>query len=102
MSNLYGWAMNEYLPYAGFEWLENVDKFDVMSIQECNSVDKSTMGYFLEVELEYLEKLHELHDDFPLAPEKLTDSSDMFSKYCKKIDDRYEGKVGDVETLTDI
>ena len=54
-------------------------------------------GYFLEVNLEYLEKLHELHNDFPLAPEKLTVSNDLLSKYCKKIGDKYEIKVGDVE-----
>ena len=41
MNNLYGWAMNEYLPYGRFEWLENIDKFDIMSISECNSTDKS-------------------------------------------------------------
>ena len=80
MTNLYDWAMNEYLPYWRFEWLENIDKFDVMSIKECNSIDKSPIGSFLEVDLEYPEKLHELHNNFPLAPEKLTVSSDMFSK----------------------
>ena len=26
--NLYGWAMSEYLPYEGFKWLKNVDKFE--------------------------------------------------------------------------
>ena len=46
---------------------------------------KSPMGYFLEVDLEYPEALHELHNDFPLAPEKLTVSSDLLSKYCKKL-----------------
>ena len=29
MNNLYGWAMSEYLPYGEFEWLENIDKFDI-------------------------------------------------------------------------
>ena len=36
-NNLYGWAMSEYLPYKGFEWLKNVGKFDVMSISEKKS-----------------------------------------------------------------
>ena len=71
MNNLYGWEMNEYLPYGGFEWLKNIDKFDIMSINECNSIEKSPIGYFLEVDLEYPEELHELHKDFPLAPENL-------------------------------
>ena len=86
MNNLYGWAMSEYLPYEGFKWLKNVDKFDVMSINE-----KSPIGYFLEVDLEYPDELHELHNDYPLAPEKLAISNYMLLKY--------EIKVGDVKKL---
>ena len=93
-NNLYGWSMSEYLPYGEFEWLENVDEFDVNSINE-----KSEIGYFLEVDLEYPNELHELHNDYPLAPEKLAVSSDMLSKYCKKIADKYEIKIVDVKTL---
>ena len=40
-----------------------------------------------------------LHNDYPLAPEKLAISFEMFSDYCKKIADGYEIKVGDVEKL---
>ena len=83
-----------YLPYEVFEWLKNVDEFDVMSISE-----KSPIGYFLEVDLKYSDELHELHNDYPLAPEKLAVSSDMLSNYCKKIADKYEIKVGDVKKL---
>ena len=61
--------------------------------------EKSPIGYLLEVDLEYPDKLHELHNDYPLAPEKLAVSSDMLSKYCKKIADKYEIKVGDVKKL---
>ena len=93
MNNLYGWAMSEYLPYGGFKWLKNVDEFDVMSVSE-----KSPIGYFLEVDLEYPDELHELHNDYPLAPKKLAVPFDMLSIYCKKIADRYEIKVGDVKT----
>ena len=46
-----------------------------MSISE-----KSLIGYFLEVELEYLDELHKLHNDYPLAPEKLAVSGDMLLK----------------------
>ena len=79
MNNLYGWTMSEYLPYEGFKWLKNIDEFDEMSINEKNPV-----GYLLEVDLEYPDKLHELHNDYPLAPGKLAVSSDMLSKYRKK------------------
>ena len=94
MNNLYGWAMNEYLPYGEFKWLKNIEKFNIMSIN-----DKSPIGYLLEVDLEYPEELNELHKDFPLAPEKLTVSNDMLSKYCKNIGYRYEIKVGNLEKL---
>ena len=94
MNKLYDWAMSVYLPYEEFKCLKNVDEFDVMSISE-----KSLIGYLLEVDLEYPDKLHELHNDYPLAPEKLAVSSDMLSKYCKKIADKYEIKVGDVKKL---
>ena len=40
-----------------------------------------------------------LHNDFPLAPENFTVYNDMLSKYCKKIADDYEIKVGDVKKL---
>ena len=93
MSNLYGSAMSEYLPYEGFKWLKNVDEFDVTSINE-----KSPLGYFLQVELKYPDKLHKLHNDYPLAPEKLAVSSEM-SNYCKQIAGKYEIKVGDVKKL---
>ena len=94
MNNLYGWAMSRYLPYGRFQWLKNPDNFDVNSVSE-----KSPIGYVLEVYLEYPDKLHVLHNDYPLAPEKLAIPYDMLSDYCKKIVDEYEIKVGDVKRL---
>ena len=55
------------------------------------------MNIFLP--LEYPDKLHELHNDYPLAPEKLTVTNDMFSKYCKEIADKYDIKVSDIKKL---
>ena len=93
-NNLYGQAMSVYLPYSEFEWLKNVDKLDVNSINK-----KSEIGYILEVDLEYPDELHELHNDYPLAPEKLTVTNDILSNYCKSIADKYDIKVGDVKKL---
>ena len=61
--------------------------------------DKNPIGYILELDLEHSDELHELHNDFPLAPEKFAGSNDMLSNYCKKIADKYEIKVGDVKKL---
>ena len=93
-NNWYGWAMSEYLPYEVFKWLKNVDEFNVMLISE-----KSPIGYLPKVDLEYSDELHELHNDYPLALEKLAIFSDMLSNYRKKIADKYEKKFGDVKKL---
>ena len=61
--------------------------------------EKIPIGYFRKVDLEYPDDLHELHNDYPLAPEKLAVSSDMLSNYCKRIADKYEIKVGDVKNI---
>ena len=94
MNNLHGWAIRRYLSYGGFKWLKNADNFDVNSISK-----KSSVGYILNVDLEYPNELHVLHTHYPLAPEKLAIPYDMLSDYCKRIADEYEIKVGDVEKL---
>ena len=65
-SNLYGWKMSQYLPYSGFKWLKQkeISDFCLNSISE-----NSFICYILEVELEYPSELHDLHNDYPLAPE---------------------------------
>ena len=65
-NNLYGWAMSKPLPVGEFEWmgeadLENWERF----------VDEKGIGCILEVDLEYPVELHDFHNDFPLAPEKM-------------------------------
>ena len=92
MNTLHGWALSVYLPYGGFKWLKNVDGFDVNTINE-----KSPIVYFLEVDPEYSDEVHELHHEYPLAPEKFAVSSDMLSKYCKEIADKYKIKVGNAK-----
>ena len=94
MNNLYGWEMSEYFPYKEFNWLNTIDDFDVMSVNE-----KGLTGYLLELDLKYPDKLHELHNDYSLAPEKLGVSSDILSNYCKKIADKSEINVGDLKNL---
>ena len=53
--------------------------FDVNSVS-----GKSEIGYFLEADLECLDELHVLHNDYPLAPEKVTIHYAMLTDYCKK------------------
>ena len=95
-NDLYGWAMTQYLPYGGFKWLskKEIHEFDMDLVKESSST-----GYILEVVLEYPGELHDLHNDYPLVPEKLEISQDMLSKYCSDIADKYGIKIGGVNKL---
>ena len=68
MNNLYGNAMSQYLPYGGFKWVE-VNNETVNRI--LNKSDNTLHGYFLEVDLDYPEELHDIHNDYSMAPEKI-------------------------------
>ena len=88
--NLYGWAMSQYLPYGGFNWLKQKE------IDKCNVNPKKIcpVGYVLEVDLEYPEDLHDLYNDYPLATEKLKINHDMLPNSCSKIAIYYVIKIG--------
>ncbi|GBM23420.1 hypothetical protein AVEN_188767-1 [Araneus ventricosus] len=63
--NLYGWAMSQPLPVNNFEWLSPEE----ISLQQiCQTPDDATTGYILEVDMEYPPELHDLHNNYPLAP----------------------------------
>ena len=83
--------MGQPLPDSGFKWLnqKEIGDFCLNSISE-----NSSMGYILEVDLEYISELHDLHNDYPLVPEKLEISLNMLSKYYSNIANEYGIYVG--------
>ena len=95
-NNIYGLEMSQYFPYGRFKWLsqKKIDKFGVSS-----TVENSSDDYILEVDLEYSDELHELHNDYSLAPEKLKISDHMSSKSCSDIAKKYGIKVSGVRKL---
>ena len=95
-NNLYGWAMIRSLPVSDFKFLSNreINNFDLNSISQ-----NSSIGYILEVDLEYCKELYDLHSDYPLCPEKIEVSYDMLSKYCSDIANKYDIKVGGVKNF---
>ena len=95
-NNLYGWAMSQYLPTAGFKWLKQ-NKIDNLDLKKYDKENKK--GIILEVDLEYPEKLHDLHNDYPLAAEKIKVEKSMLSNYCNKISEKYNISTGLVQKL---
>jgi len=59
-NNLYGWAMSQPLPVSDFKWMkEKIEKWEEIPC-------------ILEIDLEYPKELHDRHNDYPLAPERIT------------------------------
>ena len=59
-NNLYGWAMSKPLPTHSFKWMKT-SELETWELHSC----------ILEVDLEYPKKLHDLHNDYPLAPKQI-------------------------------
>ena len=68
-NNLYGWGMSQKLPYTDFKWVAE-KKFVGLNPLHINA-DEDT-GYIMQVDPEYPNELHEVHNDYPLAPENIT------------------------------
>ena len=57
------------MPEDGFKWIENILQFNKDVIENYN--EDSDEGYFLEVNVQYPENLHNLHNDLPFLPERM-------------------------------
>ena len=61
--------MLQKLPVDGFTWVQNTFKFNKNFIKRNNKDNDE--GYFLEADVQYPEKLQDLHSDLPFLPEKM-------------------------------
>ena len=68
-NNLYGKAMTEKLPVRGFRWMEDISKIDEDFVKVYNKNDNK--GYILDVDVDYPNKLQNLHSDLPFLPERM-------------------------------
>lgn len=96
-NNLYGWAMCQYLPYSvnGFlppdmlstdEWLKLINLLR----------EDEKLGYMFEVDLEYPKELHDYHNDYPMAPERVALKKSDLSPYCLKLAEKLNMKIPEV------
>ena len=61
--------MSQKLPVNNFEWVEDTSQFNEDFIKNYNI--ESDERYFLEVDVQYPEKLHEFHNDLLFLPERM-------------------------------
>ena len=83
--------MSEFLPTSGFKWI------DPKEYQQYTS--NNSKGCALEVDLEYPKKFLELHNDYPLARDKIEIKREMLSEYQLIIADLYNIPIGNVKKL---
>lgn len=84
-NNLYGWAMSQFLPEGGFEWVSSETNFEVD--------DTSEYGFILEVDLEYPEELHDSHSDLPLCPENICVGESKEKKLVPNLNNKEKYKI---------
>ena len=73
-NNLYGLSMIQKLPYRSLKWEDKITEDDIINYENGRT------GFILEVDLEYPKELHDLHNDYPLAPEVMNVKSNMLSE----------------------
>ena len=86
-NHLYGYAMSRFLPTSGFKWMDP-EEFDLNKY-----TSNSWKGCVFEVDLQYPKESRELHNDYPLAPDKTEIKREMLSEYQLNI------PIGNVKRL---
>ena len=85
-NNLYRKAMMGFLPVGGFRWM-TWEELTVEFI--CGLPDEGEFGCFVDCTLLYPSALHDVHDDYPLAPVKRKVGYEDLSPHAKKMCDRH-------------
>lgn len=90
--------MLQCLPTEGFKWLSEKKVQQINLAMYTNNSAKGLI-LILEVDLEYPSSLHKLHNDHPLAAEKLKVTEEMLSRYWVTIRKKYKISIGQVKKL---
>ena len=81
--------MSKYLPEKGYEWVVGEE---LQNINWLEQTDTQPIGYIVKVNLEYPIELHDKHNDFPLAPERIHVHDKMYSQ--KQVDIKSQYSIG--------
>ena len=59
----------QYWDVNNFEWIKDASQFNDDFIKNCN--EESDEAYFLKVDVQYSENVHNLHNDLPFLPRRI-------------------------------
>jgi len=93
-NNLYGQAMVQSLPTGNYKE-EEAKLFTVEHIMSIDAND-GPKGFMLCVDVEYPKELHDLHNDYPLCPERVEGT---FSPFMEEVRKKYKLKPAKVPKL---
>jgi len=82
-NNLYGYAMQKYLPQCNFEWV--TDTIFLTSEFILNHPDDANIGYVLEVDLDYPASLHDKHSCYPMVAHQQKIEESMLSPHAEHL-----------------
>ena len=83
-NNLYGWSISQYLPY-GKNLNGIIQKILTQKKKFWNSNLMLLKDNFFEVDLEYPQHMHDLYNEYCLAPEHLNIKESMLSAEAKNM-----------------
>ena len=75
-NNIYGWTMSQTIPIGGFA---RIIAYEAMDIDSLTETEAQPVGYFVEGSITSSVELHEAHNDYPLAAERLDVQVTMLS-----------------------
>ena len=98
MNNLYGYVMSQKLPVNNFEWTSHISQFNECFIKTYK--EESDKGYFIEVHIQYIDKLHEIHNHLPFLPGRM--EIEKVQKLVANLRDKTESviHIGNLEQVS--
>ena len=78
--------MLQKLSVNNLKWVKDSPQYNEDFMQNCN--EESDEGYFLKVDVQYLEKLHERHNNLLFLPERM--KIEKFEKLVVNLHDKTE------------
>ena len=85
--------MSKFVPRSSFNLI------DPKQFELNKYTSNSSKGCVIEVDLEYPKEFRELHNDYPLAPDKIKIKREKLSNYQLEIADLYRIPIGNVQKL---